>query len=66
MYTSSSIPLSAIVIIALYLLPAIVAACRKHRNSTAIAVLNVFTGWTALGWIASLVWACTCNTKPNA
>ena len=43
----------------LYFLPAIVASVRKHHNQNAIAVLNIFLGWTLLGWIAALVWAST-------
>lgn len=42
---------------AFYLLPAIVSSARHHHQSTAIWVLNIFLGWTVLGWVASLVWA---------
>jgi len=27
------------------------------NNSTAITVLNIFLGWTFLGWLGSLIWA---------
>jgi len=43
----------------LYCLPFLVAAVRHHHQTIAITVLNILTGWTGLGWIASLVWACT-------
>lgn len=26
-------------------------------------VLNIFLGWTFLGWLAALVWALTTDTK---
>lgn len=42
-----------------YLLPGIIASVRGHKNSTAIWVLTVVLGWTALGWIVALVWAFT-------
>lgn len=42
---------------ALYMLPALIARGRK-RNATAIAVLNIFAGWTGVGWLIALVWAC--------
>ncbi len=42
-----------------YLLPAIIAANRGHRQKIAILVLNIFLGWTFLGWIGALVWAST-------
>ena len=44
---------------AAYLFPAIIAAARSHRNTGAIFVLNFFTAWTVVGWIACLVWAFT-------
>lgn len=40
-----------------YLLPSFVATSRKRRNSSAIFCLNLLTGWTFVGWVASLVWA---------
>jgi len=43
---------------ALYLLPSIVARKRRHPNETAIVVLNVLAGWTFIGWVGALVWAC--------
>jgi TM2 domain-containing membrane protein YozV len=48
-----------IVILALYFLPAFVAAVRFHPNKTAIFVLNLLLGWTFLGWIAALIWSST-------
>jgi len=44
---------------ALYFLPAIVAHRREHHNKDAIAVLNLFLGWTFIGWVVALVWAKT-------
>ncbi len=41
----------------LYFLPAQIA--RKKKNATAILLLNIFTGWTFIGWVAALVWAST-------
>jgi uncharacterized protein YqhQ len=41
----------------LYFLPSIVAHKRDHNNATAIILINVFFGWTILGWFASLIWA---------
>ena len=47
----------------LYFAPSIVAHNWKHRNTTAIVVLNVFAGWTVVGWIVALVWACTVDRQ---
>jgi uncharacterized membrane protein YqaE (UPF0057 family) len=37
----------------------LVAGERGHHNKDAIVVLNVLLGWTFLGWVIALVWACT-------
>lgn len=55
-------PIAAFVIIAVatlvpYFLPTFIGA--KKRNAKAIAVLNLFLGWTFVGWVVALVWACT-------
>jgi Superinfection immunity protein len=51
-----------IISLVIYFLPAIVARARKHRNDLAIFMLNLLLGWTVLGWIGALIWACTANT----
>ena len=43
----------------LYFLPWFVAWLRQHTSSLAIFVLNLFVGWTFIGWVVALVWACT-------
>ena len=41
----------------LYFLPSVIAARRHHHNAGAIVVLNLFLGWTFLGWVLALVWS---------
>jgi Superinfection immunity protein len=41
----------------LYFLPSIIALARSKRNLLAIFLLNLFLGWTAIGWAVALVWA---------
>ena len=41
--------------VAIYFLPAFIG--RHKRNARAIFVLNLFLGWTFLGWVGTLVWA---------
>lgn len=48
-----------VIAILLYFLPVLIADARRHHQRMAIGVLNLFLGWTLLGWIAALVWACT-------
>jgi len=50
--------------VACYFLPWIIAAARRHRNTSAIFILNLFLGWTFLGWVVALVWAATNNVAP--
>ena len=48
--------------LALYFLPTMLAAARKHRSVAPIAVINLFLGWTLLGWVLTLAWA---TSGPN-
>ena len=43
-----------LVVIALYFLPTVVALKRDIPNKGTVIVLNVFLGWTFLGWIVAL------------
>lgn len=43
----------------LYLLPWAIASARQKLNVGPIALINIFFGWTVVGWIAALIWACT-------
>ena len=38
-----------------YFLPAILG--RNKSNSTSIFLVNLFLGWTAVGWVVALIWA---------
>jgi hypothetical protein len=40
----------------LYFLPTIVAASRGHGIAL-VLLLNLFFGWTVIGWFVLLVWA---------
>jgi hypothetical protein len=46
------------IIAALYLLPTAIAERRQVARIGSVAVVNIFLGWTMLGWIAALAWAC--------
>ena len=54
-----------ILAVVIYFLPTIIAGNRNHNNTPAIVVLNVFLGWTFLGWVIALIWAFTDNTTPK-
>lgn len=46
-----------------YLLPWAIAATRGKSNSVAIALVNLFLGWTFIGWVIALVMACTAHQQ---
>ncbi|MDP3400376.1 MAG: superinfection immunity protein [Brevundimonas sp.] len=50
----------------LYFLPTGLAWSRHHHQATAILLLNLFLGWTVLGWIVALVWAATSPSAVQA
>jgi len=41
----------------LYFVPTLVALVRSKRDTLAIFLLNLFLGWTLIGWIVALIWA---------
>ncbi len=41
----------------LYFLPTIVALLREKHDKLSIFLLNLFLGWSLIGWIVALVWA---------
>jgi len=54
--TNALVALSMVTAIplALYFLPGIVAHGRDLKNTTAIFLLNLFLGWTLVGWVVAL------------
>ena len=45
------------VAVCLYFLPSIVALTRHSHNLGSVVVLNLFLGWTLVGWVVSLALA---------
>jgi hypothetical protein len=41
----------------MYFLPSIIALARSKRDLLSIFLLNLFLGWSIIGWIVALVWA---------
>jgi hypothetical protein len=41
----------------LYLLPTIVALVRGYSSRASVAAINIFLGWTLVGWAVALSWA---------
>ena len=41
----------------MYFLPTLIAAIRSKRDVLTIFSVNLFLGWSVIGWIVCLVWA---------
>lgn len=50
----------------LYLIPTMFAVSRGHHQTMAIFMLNLTLGWTILGWLLALIWACTAVSRARA
>lgn len=50
--------------VVIYLIPTIVAISRKHLQKVPIILINILLGWSFIGWVVALVWACT-KSKPK-
>jgi hypothetical protein len=46
---------SLLFVVFLYFLPAILG--RDKSDATGIFLLNLFLGWTLIGWVAAFIWA---------
>lgn len=51
----------------IYFLPTYVAGKKDHSNFVIILIVNLLFGWTLLGWLVCIVWACidTSNNEIN-
>ena len=59
MNSNALIFIIGVVIIFIYLIPSFIAYGREHHNKGAILLLNLFLGWSALGWFVALIWSAT-------
>jgi hypothetical protein len=49
--------ITIVIALSIYFLPWIVAKSRGHGSSLGIFFLNLFLGWTFIGWVIALAWA---------
>ena len=47
-----------------YFLPTIIAVAREHLNAGPIFIVDLFFGWTLLGWVICLAWSFSAARKP--
>lgn len=48
-------------IVCIYILPGVIAHNRDTRNMAQVWVINIFLGWTFLGWVVALAMAFSAN-----
>ena len=48
---------AAALALTVFFIPTTIARRRQHRNATGIFLVNLFAGWTLIGWVGALVWA---------
>ena len=48
--------LSLLILAVLYFLPSIIG--RDKRDAMGIFLVNLFLGWTLVGWVVAFLWAC--------
>ena len=59
-------PILGLFSLAIYMIPSLIATTRKHVSFTEIFYINIFAGWTVIGWILCLGWSLTADVrKPN-
>lgn len=46
-----------VLVFAFYFIPSFIGW--NHKNQGAIVAINIFLGWTFVGWVVALVWALT-------
>ena len=46
-----------ILFLIIYFLPSIIAFFGNKSNTLAIVMLNLFLGWSFIGWVVALIWA---------
>ena len=46
-----------LLLLGIHFLPTFVAFVREQRHAVLILVLNIFFGWTIIGWVLLLIWA---------
>jgi Superinfection immunity protein len=54
--------IGVIVLFGGYFLPAIIAILRGMHAAGRVALVNLFLGWTVIGWLAAFVWSCRGKT----
>ena len=47
-----------------YLTPTVIVMGRLHPKTGPVIVVNIFLGWTLIGWVVALAMACSSQRAP--
>lgn len=47
-----------VLVLGFYFLPVVIAWQNDHNSLVTIFVVDLLFGWTILGWLACVIWAC--------
>lgn len=53
----NEIGIGVLFLVCMYFIPTIVGAIRKVPNIGSVIVINIFLGWTLIGWVVALAMA---------
>lgn len=54
-----------LVALGIYCTPSLIAIARSHRQTSPILIVNIFLGWTLIGWVLTLAWAFSAQNKTD-
>lgn len=54
---SLAVILVLLFVLAVYLIPTIIAFTRSHASKWGIGVLNIVLGWSVVFWVVALIWS---------
>jgi hypothetical protein len=58
-------PVAVVAMVAVFLLPSMVAFTRHLPSWPAVAAVNVLLGWTVIGWLVAVTMACREQPEPD-
>ncbi len=58
--------IKTIILLAVYFLPGYIALHRQVGSFLPIALMNLFFGWTGIGWIICLIWSVSDDAQPKS
>jgi hypothetical protein len=54
----------AVATVTIYMLPTFIAAKRNCKARNAIGIVDLFLGWTFVGWVVALAWSASGEVEP--